>query len=124
MKSNSTPRFACVLFPILLAIIGCAEPPPVLEVKVVIGPSARVGGVLLERAALVIEGDRLIAAGPQSDVAIPAGSNKLDLMGKHLIDVPDVGGVATFTVLVCNPEGEPSCATKVFKHMKAGKWID
>jgi hypothetical protein len=117
-------RFYCLLLPVLLAAIGCSEPPPPPDVKVVIGPSARIGGVLLERAALVIEGDRLIAAGSQADVPIPAGSNKMDLTGKHLIDVPDTGAVATFTVLVCNPEGEPSCSNKVFKHMKAGKWLD
>jgi hypothetical protein len=121
------PRVSAVvpIGAILLAtLIGCSEPPPVQTVNVVIGPSARIGGVLIERAALVIEGDRLIAAGAQGNVPIPAGSMKLDLSSKHLVDVPEVGGVATFTVLVCNPEGEPSCASKVFKHMKAGKWLD
>jgi hypothetical protein len=111
--------FAAVLF-----AASCSTPPPPAEVKVVIGPSARIGGVLYERVALVIEGEQLIAAGAQGDVPIPAGSNKMDLTGKHLIDVPDVGKPATFTVLVCNPEGEPSCASKVFKHMKNGMWLD
>ena len=122
----ATPRAAfrgCLV--LALAILGaCSEPPPPPDVKVVIGPSARIGGILVERAALVIEGDRLIASGSQADVPIPAGSNKMDFTGKHLVDVPDNGAVATFTVLVCNPEGEPSCANKVFKHMKAGKWLD
>lgn len=90
----------------------------------VIGASARVGGVLLDRSALVIENDTLTAAGAQADVPIPAGSNKTDLTGKHLVDVPEIGQPATFTVLVCNPEGEPSCKDKVFRHMKDGKWLD
>jgi hypothetical protein len=115
--------WGCLVLALAL-LSGCSDPPPPPDVKVVVGPSARIGGVLVERTALVIEGDRLIAAGSQSDVPIPAGSNKMDFTGKHLVDVPDIGGVATFTVLVCNPEGEPSCASKVFKHMKAGKWID
>ena len=116
--------FAPVLLAAALFLAGCSAPPPILDVKVVVGPSARIKGVLYERAAIVIEGENIIAAGSQADVPIPAGSNKTDLTGKHLIDVPDVGKPATFTVLVCNPEGEPSCAGKVFKHMKAGKWLD
>ena len=102
---------------------GCSEP-PALPTSVVIGAGGRIGGILLERAVIVIEGETIKAAGAQADIPIPAGSTKTDLPGKFLIDVPDAGAPATFTVLVCNPEGEPSCANKVFKHMKAGKWID
>jgi hypothetical protein len=115
--------FALAITALLLAI-GCSQPPPPPEVKVVVGASGRIGGVLHERTALVIEGETLKASGSQATVPIPAGSSKTDLTGKHLVDVPDNGAPATFTVLVCNPEGEPSCASKVFKHMKAGVWLD
>ena len=121
----SRGRFGWMLLPVLLAAaVGCSEPPPPPEVKVVVGPSARIGGVLVERSAIVIEGEVIQAAGAQADIPIPAGSTKTDLTGKHIIEVPAVGAPATFTVLVCNAEGDPSCANKVFKHMKAGKWLD
>ncbi len=108
---------------IALFAVGCSEPPP-LPTSVVIGAGGRIGGILHERAAIVIEGELIKAAGAQADIPIPAGSEKTDLTGKFLIDVPEVGAPATFTVLICNPEGDASCTNRVFKHMKAGKWID
>ena len=109
---------------LILALTGCSEEAPPPPTNVVIGAGARIAGVLHERSAIVIEGDRIQAAGSQGDVPIPANSEKTDLSGKYLIDVPEPGQPATFTVLVCNPEGEPSCKDKVLRHMKDGNWVD
>jgi hypothetical protein len=118
-------RSSLLAIPVFIAALlaGCSDPPPP-EVKVVIGAAARVNGVLMDRTALVIENDILKAAGAQADVPIPAGSNKTDLTGRFIEQVPEPGMPATFTVLVCNPEGEPSCRQKALRHMKAGSWVD
>jgi hypothetical protein len=105
-------------------VVGCSDAPPPPPVSVVIGAAGRIGGVLYDRTAIVIEGDRIQAAGGQGDVPIPAATGKTDLTGKFLIDVPEPGKPATFTVVVCNPEPEPACRDKVLRHMKDGKWVD
>ena len=95
-----------------------------MPLTVLIGAGARLGGVLYERSAVVVEGDHILAAGGQADVPIPAGSEKVDLTGKFLVEVPEPGKPATLSVVVCNPEPEPECRDKVLRRMKDGKWLD
>ena len=85
--------------PLLLAATGCSDDPPPLPTTVIIGPSARIHGSLVPRSAIVIEGDLIKAAGAQGAVPIPAGSTKMDLTGKHIVEVPDPGAPATFASL-------------------------
>src|SRR6266850_10630 len=42
-------------------------------------------GVVVENSAVVIEGDRIIAAGPRAQVAIPEGATVVDVNGKYLL---------------------------------------
>src|SRR5512144_2815062 len=54
---------------------------------------ALVGGMLLDgydappvhRAAILIEGDRIVAAGPASEIAIPADAEVVDTRGRTML---------------------------------------
>src|SRR5262249_50215128 len=56
-------------------------------------PLALVGATLIDvtgkppiaNAAVLIQGDRIIAAGPRSNVKLPAGANIVDVAGKFLL---------------------------------------
>lgn len=71
-----------------IALPGLVAPPAALA-QTGGGPMALVGGMLLDgyeappihHAAAVIEGDRIVAVGPASEVEIPAGAEIIDTEG-------------------------------------------
>ena len=77
-------RRALVAFGLLslAASVGNAQDTTVFRgARLIVGD----GSPAIENAALVIRGDRIVAAGPSADVATPAGAATVDLAGKTVM---------------------------------------
>lgn len=78
------PSLAMVVW---LGAVGCSRQPAGRPVTAFVG--ARLidgtGRGAIEDAALVVQGGRIVAVGPRSDVQIPRGATMVDLAGKTVI---------------------------------------
>ncbi|MBN1417477.1 MAG: amidohydrolase family protein [Planctomycetes bacterium] len=72
-----------MLAPLALSLALAAAPPPPIAI---IGARVHTGdGRVIERAAIVIEGERIAAVGPADDVRIPDGARRIDATGRDVI---------------------------------------
>ncbi len=90
MKANqcSWPYLAATLVALALFAASCGQgPAPGANLTVLEGVTLLdgTGAPALENAVLLIEGERVRAAGPAGQVEVPAGARKVNLSGKFII---------------------------------------
>jgi dihydroorotase-like cyclic amidohydrolase len=108
---------------ILLAVFAtaCTEPRAV-DTKVIVGATL-VDGVNapVAQSVIIIREGRISAVGPQQSTPIPAGSEKVNGMGKYIVaanrEVRIEPGAPADLLLV-------SPNDKIERRMVAGKWVD
>ena len=110
--------FACAL---ALLVAACSEP-PLAETKVIVGATL-VDGVNapLEHSVIIIRDGRISAVGPQQSTPIPAGSEKVNGIGKYIVAANrgariEPGAPADLLLMSSNDTIE--------RRMVAGKWVD
>lgn len=75
------------------AVAACALAASTVCVQAQSGPTAYIGarlidgrgGPVLENATVVVDGDKIVAAGASSTVQVPAGARRVDVAGKTIM---------------------------------------
>ncbi|HVW11769.1 MAG TPA: hypothetical protein VHC90_24470 [Bryobacteraceae bacterium] len=107
--------------------LGCSTSNQVSDLKVLIGATAlfQPGGSPVQDTVIVIEGDKIRAAGERKDVPVPQNSERTDLTGKWVVPVSGgkiaPGAPADLFVLNTAENGSPAVGAPV-RHMIHGHW--
>jgi len=107
--------------------LGCSAHNQVSDLKVLIGATAvfQAGGNPVQDTVIVIEGDKIRAAGERKDVPVPQNSERTDLTGKWLVPVSGgkiaPGEPADLFVLNTGENGSPATGAPI-RHMIHGHW--
>ncbi len=107
--------------------LACSTHNQVSDLKVLIGATAVFvpGGNPVQDTVIVIEGDKIRAAGERKDVPVPQNSERTDLTGKWVVPVSG-GKIApgeSADLFVLNAAGNGSPATGApARHMIHGHW--
>src|SRR6185437_10345941 len=121
------------LLPVLCAAalalfsLSCSTGNQVSNLKVLIGATAvfEPGGNPVQDTVIVIEGDKIRAAGERKDVPVPQNSERTDLTGKWVVPVSGgkiaPGEAADLFVLNTAENGSPAAGTPA-RHMIHGHW--
>jgi cytosine/adenosine deaminase-related metal-dependent hydrolase len=121
------------LIPLLCAAVlavsslACSTHNQVSDLKVLIGATAvfEAGGNPVQDTVIVIEGDKIRAAGLRRDVPVPQNSERTDLTGKWVVPVSGgkiaAGEPADLFVLNMGENGSPATGAPA-RHMIHGHW--
>jgi cytosine/adenosine deaminase-related metal-dependent hydrolase len=121
------------LIPVLCAAalalfsLSCSTGNQVSNLKVLIGATAvfQPGGNPVQDTVIVIEGDKIRAAGERKDVPVPQNSERTDLTGKWVVPVSGgkiaPGEPADLFVLNTAENGSPATGVPA-RHMIHGHW--
>lgn len=107
--------------------LACSTHNQVSDLKVLIGATAvfQPGGNPVQDTVIVIEGDKIRAAGERKDVPVPQNSERTDLTGKWVVPVSGEkiapGESADLFVLNVAPNGSPATGEPA-RHMIHGHW--
>ncbi|HVV43626.1 MAG TPA: hypothetical protein VHC72_00425 [Bryobacteraceae bacterium] len=107
--------------------LSCSTGNQVSNLKVLIGATAvfQPGGNPVQDTVIVIEGDKIRAAGERKDVPVPQNSERSDLTGKWVVPVAGgkiaAGEPADLFVLNTAENGSPATAAPA-RHMIHGHW--
>ncbi|HXE64721.1 MAG TPA: hypothetical protein VN519_14350 [Bryobacteraceae bacterium] len=107
--------------------LACSTGNQVSNLKVLIGATAVFvpGGNPVQDTVIVIEGDRIRAAGMRKDVPVPQNSERTDLTGKWVVPVSGgkiaPGEPADLFVLNTGENGSPATGAPA-RHMIHGHW--
>jgi dihydroorotase-like cyclic amidohydrolase len=107
---------------ILLALLlgGCGEPSGA-DTKVIVGATLLNGTDRMEHSVIVVRDGRIAAMGPQQSTPIPAGSEKVNGIGKYVVSANRGERIAP---------GAPadlllmSADARIERRMVGGKWVD
>jgi imidazolonepropionase-like amidohydrolase len=108
---------------------ACAEP-QTGDVKVIVGATLINGDdPPIAHSVVLVRDDRISAVGPQQSTPIPAGSEKVNGLGKYVVAAKrgarlEAGVPADLLLLSANPLESPANYDKVERRMVAGKWVD
>jgi hypothetical protein len=107
---------------ILLALLlgGCAESPGP-DTKVIVGATLLNGTDRMEHSVILVREGRIAAMGPQQSTPIPAGSEKVNGIGKYIVSANrgqriELGAPADLLLM--------SADAKIERRMVGGKWVD
>jgi cytosine/adenosine deaminase-related metal-dependent hydrolase len=122
-------RLISLLCATALAVLSlaCTTGNQVSNLKVLIGATAvfQPGGNPVQDTVIVIEGDRIRAAGMRRDVPVPQDSERTDLTGKWVVPVSGgniaPGEPADLFVLNTAENGSPATGAPA-RHMIHGRW--
>lgn len=107
--------------------LSCSTGNQVSNLKVLIGATAvfQPGGNPVQDTVIVIEGDKIRAAGERKDVPVPQNSERTDLTGKWVVPVSGgkiaPGEPADLFVLNTAENGSPATGVPA-RHMIHGHW--
>ncbi|HEY4086394.1 MAG TPA: hypothetical protein VGM43_10675 [Bryobacteraceae bacterium] len=107
--------------------LACSTHNEVSNLKVLIGATAvfQPGGSPVQDTVIVIEGDKIRAAGERKDVPVPQNSERSDLTGKWVVPVSGSkiapGESADLFVLNTAANGSPATGAPA-RHMIHGHW--
>lgn len=107
--------------------LACSTGNQVSNLKALIGATAvfKPGGNPVQDTVIVIEGDKIRAAGERKDVPVPQNSERTDLTGKWVVPVSGgkiaPGEPADLFVLNAAENGSPATGAPV-RHMIHGHW--
>ena len=107
--------------------LACATHNEVSNLKVLFGATAvfQAGGSPVQDTVIVIEGDKIRAAGMRKDVPVPQNSERTDLTGKWVVPVSGgkiaPGESADLFVLNTAENGSPATGAPA-RHMIHGHW--
>jgi cytosine/adenosine deaminase-related metal-dependent hydrolase len=107
--------------------LACSTHNEVSNLKVLIGATAvfQPGGSPVQDTVIVIEGDKIRAAGERKDVPVPQNSERSDLTGKWVVPVSGgkiaPGESADLFVLNTAANGSPATGAPA-RHMIHGHW--
>ncbi|HVV72181.1 MAG TPA: hypothetical protein VHI52_11900 [Verrucomicrobiae bacterium] len=122
-------RLISVLCAAALALfsLSCSTGNQVSNLKVLIGATTvfQPGGNPVQDTVIVIEGDKIRAAGERKDVPVPQNSERTDLTGKWVVPVAGgkiaPGEPADLFVLNTAENGSPATGVPA-RHMIHGHW--
>ena len=119
-----------MLFALLALLAAACSDSPQPETKVIVGATLIDNANLrFEHSVVVVRDGRIAAIGPQQTTPIPAGSDKVNGLGKYIVTANretrlEPGAAADLLLLSANPLESPENYNRIERRMVSGKWVD
>ena len=123
----------CLIAALALLVMitsACADPHSGADVKAIVGATLIDGeSTQITHSVILVSDGRITAVGPQQSTPIPAGSEKVNGLGKYVVSAKrgvrlERGTPADLLLLSANPLESPANYEKIERRMVAGKWVD